>query len=358
MRMRVLVAGFSTRHVARSASNAGHAVYAVDHFCDQDLSWYTRDAIRFEELADILPAVEEMCSRHAIDLAVVTSGAESLGADLEVCGTSAELASEFLDKLKIQHFFENLDVPTPRLVPEGTYPAMVKPRTGAGGWRNRVVYSTEDLDLWNETFEHPPSIIQELVGGVPSSVCCLADGTRAMAVAVNEQILRGEEEACAFGFAGSITPYITGQTETMIRYAEKIAAESGCRGTVGIDFMAGDEVRAIEINPRFQATLDTVEMSTGWNLFSRHVDACRGKLPGARPPMVQYAVRSILFAEKDLVIGKDLRCLHPAVADIPWPKTPFEAGHAIISVYGWGRSRSEALAMLDKHNRLVRQYIG
>jgi len=358
MRMRVLVVGFSTRHVARSASNAGHEVYAIDHFCDQDLSWYTRDSIRFEELADIVPAVEEMCRRHTIDLAVVTSGAESLGTDVPVCGTSAETASKFLDKLEIQNFFEELEIPTPRIVQEGTYPAMVKPRTGAGGWRNRVVFSPEELELWEDTFEHPPCIIQELVEGVPSSVCCLADGSRAKAVAVNEQILRGGDDACAFGFSGSITPYVTPHSEMMIRYAEKIAAASGCRGTVGIDFMAGDEVRAIEINPRFQATLDTVEISTGWNLFSRHVDACRGRLPDDRPAMVQYAVRSILFAEKETVIEKDLKCLHPAVADIPWPGTAFEEGHALISVYGWGQSRGEALAMLDKHNRLVRQYMG
>ena len=358
MTMRVLVAGFATRHVARSASKAGCEVYAVDHFCDQDLAWYTHDSIRFEELCDIVPAIEEMCRRHTIDLAVVTSGAESLGMDVPVCGTSAEQASKFLDKLEIQHFFERLEIPTPRIIQEGIYPAMIKPRTGAGGWRNRVIHNSAELELWEETFGHPPAITQELVRGVPSSVCCLADGSRAKAVAVNEQILRGGEDACAFGFSGSITPYLSLHSEDMIRYAERIAAASGCKGTVGIDFMAGDDVWAIEINPRFQATLDTVEMATGWNLFSRHVDACRGRLPGERPAVVQYAVRSILFAEKDMEIETDLKSLHPAVADIPWPGTAFEEGQALISVYGWGRSRDDALAMLDKHNRLVRQYMG
>lgn len=358
MKMRVLVAGFATRHVARSASIAGCEVYAVDHFCDQDLAWYTHDSIRFEELPDIVPAIEEMCSRHTIDLVVVTSGAESLEIDIPICGTSAEKASKFLDKLEIQHFFESLEIPTPRIVGEGTFPAMIKPRTGAGGWRNRVVHDRGDLELWKETFENPPYISQEVVRGVPSSVCCLVNGSKAVAVAVNEQILRGGENACAYGFSGSVTPYISPHSDEMIRYAERIAAASGCRGTVGIDFMAGDEVWAIEINPRFQATLDTVEMATGWNLFSRHVDACQGRLPDKRPPPIRYAVRSILFAEKDMEIEKDLKRLHPAVADIPWPKTAFEEGQALISVYGWGRSRDEALAMLDKHNRLVRQYMG
>lgn len=354
----VLVAGFSTRHVARSASRAGYEVYAIDHFCDQDLGWYTRDSVRFEELAELAPAVEEMCHLHEIDLVVVTSGAESLGVNVPICGTSADTARDFLDKQKIQDFFEGLEIPTPRILQEGVYPAMIKPRTGAGGWRNRVVHSPGDLEEWEELFEHTPYIAQEVIGGTPSSVCCLADGSRAMAVAVNEQILRGDGNPSAYGFSGSITPYDTSHSNEMIRYAEKIAAASGCRGTVGIDFMAADRVCAIEINPRFQATLDTVEMATGWNLFSRHVDACTGRLPERRPEPVQYAVRCILFAEKDMVVDADLKGLYPAVADIPWPGTAFEEGNAVISVYGWGNSREKALDMLDKHNRLVRQYMG
>ncbi|MCA1917385.1 MAG: ATP-dependent carboligase, partial [Methanospirillum hungatei] len=34
---RILVAGFSTRHVVLSAIRAGYEVCAVDHFCDADL---------------------------------------------------------------------------------------------------------------------------------------------------------------------------------------------------------------------------------------------------------------------------------------------------------------------------------
>jgi len=46
------------------------------------------------------------------------------------------------------------------------------------------------------------------------------------------------------------------------------------------------------------------------------------------------------------------------VADVPWPGTVVEKGGAIVSVYGWGGSREDAILMLDKHISTVQQYIG
>ena len=73
MRKKVVVVGFATRHVAQSAFGAGYEVYAVDHFCDQDLSFYARESMPFAELDDLPSAVEEMCQRHKPDIMAVTA---------------------------------------------------------------------------------------------------------------------------------------------------------------------------------------------------------------------------------------------------------------------------------------------
>lgn len=356
MKGRVLVAGFATRHIAQSAHAAGYEVFAVDHFCDQDLGFYAQEAMAFDELGDLFGAVAEMCERHRPDFIVPASGAEAI-ASRDLCGTPPEKVERFLDKLSTHQFFEETGIPTPGLLSPGEYPAMLKPRKGSGGWRNAIVHNDPEFLRWMEKYGDLPSLSEEVVHGVPSSVCCLATGSSAIAVAVNRQILRGTGDA-AFGFSGSVTPFQSSAAPRMIGYAEHIAAESGCTGTIGVDFVAGDRIHAIEVNPRFQATLDTIEIATGFNLFSAHMDACHGSLPAGRPVCRQVAARTILFAERDIVVNRNLIRFSPLVADIPWPGTHFEEGQAIMSVYGWGAGYTEAMAMLDKHIRTVQQYMG
>jgi hypothetical protein len=354
---RVLVAGFATRHVAQSAYHAGYEVCAADHFCDQDLSWYTKDREIFENPEDLPDAVARLCARHRFDLFVPTSGAEILSPPVPLCGTPPERLTRFLDKLATQHFFESLDVPVPRLLPTGEYPAMVKPRAGAGGWRNAVIRSDTGMGAWQTMFDNIPHIRQEVIRGIPASVCCIATGSDARALTTNEQILRGSGKS-AFGFSGSITPFSHPLAGEMIACAERIAAASGCRGTLGIDFMVSDDrAVAIELNPRFQGTVDTVEMACGCNLFDLHAGACDGHLPARHCKPREVAARKILFADRDLTVTADLAEQKEFVSDIPWPGTYFEKDQAIVSVYGRGATRDAALALLDKHISTVRQYM-
>lgn len=354
---RVLVAGFATRHVVQSAHRAGYAVYAIDHFCDQDLGWYAKECMIFQELDEIGEKVADMAHLHSIDILVVTSGAEEIAAPIPLYGTPPRQVERYLDKLEIQRFLEEHRFPAPPLAAAGEYPAMLKPRRGAGGWRNQVVQNADEEARWLELFGDHPHIAQRVVSGTATSVSCLADGSRARAVAANRQLLRGEGNR-QYGFSGSLTPLPNHPLSArMIRLAEEIAGASGCSGSIGVDFVLGEDAFAIEINPRFQATLDTVEMATGLNLFRLHLDACRGRLPECVPLPSRFAVRRILFAERDRTIRADLASLSPLVADIPWPGTEVEEGQAIVSLYGWGATPETAFGMLEQTTDRVRRLL-
>jgi len=354
---RVLVAGFATRHVAQSASAAGYDVVAVDHFCDRDLPLYTSDRIPFSDVEEIPDCIAEMSRRHRVDWLVATSGAETLGTPLPVLGNSPGMAARFLDKARVQEFFEAAGIPVPARVPEGVFPAMVKPRSAAGGWRNRVVRSREELEAWRTEYPEMDPLLQQVVGGTPASVSCLCNGKSAVALACNLQILRGDPPA-PYGFAGSLTPLDHPLAERMGVLAARAAAASGCVGSAGIDFVLGDDALAIEVNPRFQATVDTVERALGVNLFRLHADASRGILPSHPFRPRQYAVRQILFAPRALTVREDLLPLVPRVADIPWPGTRIAEGDALISVFGWGPTPARALAMRDDTINRVHRAIG
>ena len=356
---RLLVAGFATRHIAASARRAGYRVVAVDHFCDLDLAACAEECCRFETLEELAALISESIGRHPVDGVLMGSGAEVLPIPARRLGTSPEVAARFLDKGRTQAFFEELGVRAPRRLPRGEYPAMAKPVHGSGGWRNAVVSSDRELAAWAELFPDQSYILQEVVAGTPASVSCIADGERAVAVATNRQLLRGGD-GMGYGFAGSVTPCDHPLAGAMADLAERIAGASGCVGAVGIDFVLPDGPGApvaIELNPRFQGTLETVEAATGENLVCLHLEACEGRLPAVRPTVRQYAARRIVFADRDLVVGDDLSPLAPALADIPRPGTAIQAGGAVVSVRAAGPSEQSALAGLDKHITGVRTYM-
>ena len=344
----VLVAGYTTRHVAKSAAQQGYDVYAVDHFCDQDLLWCTKDAIAFDELDELPFAIEEMLGRYEIDYVITTSGAELLDVPNRM-GTDPTVAARFMDKGKTQEFFESLGVPVPRRLSDGEYPAMMKTLSGAGGWRNAVVCNDEERACWEEFVEHEPFMMQEVISGIPASVSCVGTGSSAKAIVANEQILRGGE-SCAYAFSGSVTPCVHPMAKRMMDTAEKIVAASGCVGSVGVDFVLTEtEAYAIEVNPRFQGTVETVEAATGLSLFKLHMDACQGILPEIVPQPRQFCVRKILAAPEPLALNADMRTLAGTITDIPHPGTMFEEGEVMFSVLGCGASRAEAFTSLDKH---------
>jgi hypothetical protein len=352
----ILVAGYTTRHVAASAARAGYDVYAVDHFCDQDLIWCTKDHLAFDELNELPFAVEEMLDAHDIDHVVTTSGAELLPVR-DRLGTPVDVAERFMDKGKTQDFFEEIGVPVPRRLGPGEYPAMMKTLSGAGGWRNACVHSDAERQAWEEFVEHLPSMAQEPISGQPASVSCLGTGDAALALCANEQILRGGD-TCAYAFSGSLTPCRHPLADRMMELAENIIAASGCVGSVGVDFvLTDDEAYAIEINPRFQGTVETVERALGVNLFSLHADACKGLLPKKRPEPVCFAVRRILAAPRPIKINKEMSALRETITDIPHPGTSFEEGEVMFSVTGSGANREDAFSSLDKHIRDALQLI-
>lgn len=355
---RLLVAGFATRHVAASAHRAGYGVISVDHFCDLDLVRVAETCRRFETLEELAALAASAARENDVDGLLAGSGAETLALSVPLLGTRPAVAARFLDKGETETFFEKLGVRAPRRLAPGSYPAMAKPVFGSGGWRNAVVGSDDELAAWAGLFPDQPYLLQEVVAGVPASVSCITNGRRAVAIATNRQLLRGGA-GMGYGFAGSVTPCDHPLAEEMATIAETIAGASGCVGSIGIDFVlpeSGEPV-AIEVNPRFQGTLETVEAATGVNLVRLHLDACNGRLPDARPKPRHHAARRILFADRDIVVGTDLSLLGTMVADIPPPGTAIPAGSAVVSVRATGPDEVTALALLDKHITAVRTYM-
>ena len=380
--MRILVIGINVRHIAASACRAGHEVYAVDGYCDRDLArWAVKTALRPRQCAEqSRPSFVDMFEPEAL---VLGPGLEEASvANVPVLNNPPARTSQVSDKLWLAGWLEESGFAGIRTVPAASaaealqagslsYPFVVKPRRGAGGVGCRVVHSPKDLPQPLDGLQRADGesgrqgeekgeqelIAQQLVMGLPSSVSVIGNGCQARAVAVNEQLI-GLSWAGAKGFrySGNITPLAArpGDLAAMASAAEQIVAGLGLLGSNGVDFLLteGGPV-AVEVNSRFQGSMDCVEMAAGCNIFSAHLQAFSGGLPGPLLTPGRTAGRIILYAPRDLTVRADL--CREWTADVPDVMSRIAAHDPLLSITARGRSRDQVMALLQRRTeRMMR----
>ncbi len=320
---RVLLAGNNVRNVAESARKAGYEVYAVTKFADADLSIYCASVF---EVGDELEDVKNTVQKVAEDVnapVVLCSGFEGLKINAELlCNEPNE---RVVDKLKFYRELEKAGLPFPELLGKNEV-GILKPRRGGGG--EEVAISSSD----EEGF-----VKQRYIEGLPCSVSLIAHEGRAIPVACN-LIFAGwrEMNASGFRYSGNLTPLTVSNDAR--EQLEKLAVETvelfDLSGSVGVDFILADKPYILEVNPRFQGSLDSVEWSFDVNLFRMHADAFRGRLP-EKPTPKRYAIRAVLFSPRKLEI-KISPAGNPFFADVPRRGDVYHKDDPLVSILAAG----------------------
>jgi hypothetical protein len=165
---------------------------------------------------------------------------------------------------------------------------------------------------------------------------------------INEQLIGMPDtfQSEPFGYCGNIVPLHSARliSERCERLTKKIASHFGLVGSNGIDLVISDEnvPYVIEVNPRFQGTLECVERVLGINLVRAHVNACvDGSLPTVQKRGIAFNARLILYAPKTVIVP-DLTVFQE-VRDIPFPETIVEKEAPLCSVVFEGSSRDDSL---------------
>ncbi len=364
---RVLIVGQSVRQIACSAARAGFEVYAADCYGDLDLA----ESVSKSLLLDCDPSIpgalglsarrliRGVLGRDPVDYLVLGPGVEETRVEgVRALNNPPDKISRVSDKLWLARWLEAegfASVPTWPLGEEmegSEFPLMVKPRKGAGGRENRLVSGGDDLaELEGEL------IVQEMVEGAPASVSVIADGERAVAISANEQLIGTPWlGGSGFRYCGNISPLVVRDdtaVSEMMKTAEEIAVGLNLVGSNGIDFLLtrwGPLV--LEVNPRFQGSLDSVEISSGMNVFRAHQLSFDGILP-KRPKPRGFGGRGVVFARENLKIELDIRAATKGVADVPRPGSFAKRGDPVASVQSFGDKRSRAMDLLRSRSSAI-----
>ncbi len=361
MLKKILTVGYSTRNIVCSGKKAGYSMYAVDAFGDVDLrrcsDWYC-------PLDRFLKADErELSALKEIDGIILGSGVETLNTDFKPLKGKKRLCNDrekmkkVMNKLWLSERLQDLGFPHPRTwssedikeLKKIRFPLVAKPVRGGGGVENFLCH--DEADLKKALRRSKNFIFQEFIDGTHASVSLLSTRNDVMSISVNEQMI-GEKEFCAgkpFMYCGNITPLVSPMSDRMRDIAEELICELRLIGSNGVDFVvSGSDVFVIEVNPRIQGSLDTVELSTGINLVDAHVKAICGKMtiePDTKRKI--FAVRAIVFADRKVKVIRSLDV--EGIVDISEEGRVIEKDEPIASAVGTGDTKGEALSdAMDK----------
>lgn len=174
---------------------------------------------------------------------------------------------------------------------------------------------------------------------------------------ISRQLLGGP--AGPFSYRGSIAPWpVDPLTRQQIaRAGQAVASAFGLVGLFGLDLvLGGGKPWVVELNPRYTASVEVIELSLGVPLLEVHRIACqsgRRVVPTAEA-LARVVAKEIVYAEVDAVYSEvepepwnvpgDFEV--PEAADLPWPGTAFRRGDPVVTVFGEGPTVSACLRVL------------
>jgi predicted ATP-grasp superfamily ATP-dependent carboligase len=354
----VLLAGMSVRAMAESAAKAGYRVTALDGFGDLDTIRASgrvltpgRDLNRpysVERLVTLSKLVTADSFAYGANLENHPAALGRLGEGHTLLGNGPAELRLARNPFKLREILRRhrLAVAKVRTTPPSKGEWLLKGRRSGGG---------RAVETWSKGMPVPRSCyLQERIRGIPASIVFSADGERIIPLAITRQLIGVRWlGASAYWYSGNILAPVKdshlprGETlfERAKAVAEVVAGSCGLKGVNGVDFIARDGVPfAIEVNPRYSASLELAERAFGVSMFQLHVLGCQKKLPDSFecPHRFPATGKAIVYARRAMTAGDTRRWLDdPSIADIPWPGERIQPGHPICTVFASARSAAE-----------------
>jgi predicted ATP-grasp superfamily ATP-dependent carboligase len=286
---------------------------------------------------------------------------EDLAHDWPLWGNGAKAVLQVRHVMLLRRALESGGIPFPEMrfsfenVPtDGSW--LVKPSMSARG---------RGIEFWRGQFLDFRSIgfLQRYVPWPSCSALFVSNRDGAHLVGVTQQLV-GESwlNAAAFHYCGSIGPVRLERSQELAywRIGDTLNRTCGLRGLFGVDCVVNDGVPwVIEVNPRYTASAEVIELATGQATISWHECAFEN---WAIPPLCDYPVnacigKAILFARKPIVFPdsgpwNDALTIPPTefrpFADIPQARSEVAEGRPVMSFFAKSTSPEECRTELKR----------
>ena len=383
---RVLIVGGSTRAAAWSAVRAGWTPICADLFADLD----TRQVAEIVPVRDFPASLPEDVARVQADGWFYTGGLENHPDIIErmlrpdapygpLWGTPPAALRLVRDPFWLAETLRAAGLPALDVLPESSPPPadgtwLQKPLASTGGRAIRVW----DRAAASRDFGEPHYFQHRAAGDSCSAVSRALDGQVEWLGATQQLIhFEASHTSVPFAYCGSLGPIDQPRSpvslsmdsrNTVTRIAKTVADASDLHGLFGIDFVLDrDRVWMIELNPRYTASIEVLELARRQALLAslvesgskRSINSLADDGTLANVP-VEFVAKAILYARQSFTAPDMTRILHcespwhiPYLADVPAPGTVIEAGWPICTVFANGRTPQQCLSNLTTHSHIA-----
>lgn len=359
--MNLLIVGASARAAAYSALRAGMTPFAADFYSDRDLK-AVATCMRLDLESKVSHPFESFPScpwiytgpleNHPDFLEVVCRKRTLWG----IKGASLSHVRD-PDQVSVALRFAGLKTPAHRDVQSGDVTAdgtwLLKPLLSAGGIGTERLSSTSNRS--------GPHYAQQYIPGLSLSAVFIADRDTATLAGITRQLIGvpGGE----FVYRGSIGPWpvAVDVMDELILAGNELAIRFGLVGLFGIDFIL-DEVNQIwpvEINPRYTASVEVLELSQNRSLLDLHRRACLGEpFDAAMVEPSRYIAKEVRFATQDGIFFDDDAQVAidpwsvPEIADIPDSGTRYKRGEPVLTIFAESKTLEGCQRELERERNL------
>ncbi len=346
----LIIVGASARAAAFSAYRSGYTPYWLDQFGDEDL----RERFRGQIISDYPEDTVDLMGQAPAAPFIFTGALENHPGVLEglsrqrtLLGNSKPVCLKVRDPSGLYQVFQRNRIPCPAIRIAGSSEAtrqgwLIKPTRSAGG-------------IGIEHYEDQPVderyYLQEYLQGDSYSAVYVSGRGYCRLLGVTRQwVGLPAFHAREFGYCGSIGPVdlTAADNRQWRRIGEVISNEFKLTGLFGIDAIRQeDKIYPVEVNPRYTASVEVLELALGYQAVKLHCDACSNQSVSIEERTPRRLVgKAILFAPGDLTFkGIGVRRAVDGVsffrtADVPAQGTEIKQGHPILTVIVTGDSIS------------------
>ena len=382
--MQILILGASTRAAAGSALRAGHQPICCDRFADLDLQRIAEVRLVADYPRDLLRVVEEFSQMPWLYTGALENYPNLLRRLEErspLWGNGYEAVWKVRDPFQLQPLLEEHDLPALEIRPFHTPPPrdgnwVIKPMHTAAGRLIRI-WDHSDYELLNE-----PCWFQQRAEGTSHGAVFLGSDEGCRLLGVTRQCLDSlPAEGQQFVYGGSIGPVTLAAEVTgrIVQFGETLCREAGLRGLFGCDFVVnGQDVWLVEVNPRYVASIEVLELAGQTSLLAEHVRVFGGEegAPPATAPAQdgneRVVGKQILYAKTKLQISAELTTPEelasltahdaawrvPRIADIPAAGTVIEPAEPVCTVFAEAATETECGALLTAAAEEIQRTLG